>query len=121
MSDPLRRRVMVRVQRPLIGDDLAALCREVAAQVELGGATTVHCDAGRLTARDRAIVELVARVALVARRHGATLVMIDPPDHLVMVLDLTGLRDLVEVRRFRGRDVAAGRRRGTTSRSRGRS
>ena len=59
MSDPLTRRVLVRLRRPLTSDELGALCRDVAEQVRMGGARRVHCDAGRLSDGDRAVVELV--------------------------------------------------------------
>jgi anti-anti-sigma regulatory factor len=121
VSDPLKRRVLVRLQRPLTGDELAALCRDAAAHVQLGDAHTLHCDLGRVTAPDRAIVDVVARLALVARRHGAALVLLDPPEELRDVLHLTGLDQLVEVRRFRGRDEPAGRTGERASRYRGRS
>jgi ABC-type transporter Mla MlaB component len=121
VSDPLKRRVLVRLQRPLTGDELAALCSDAMTHVQLGDAHTVHCDLGRVTAPDRAIVDVVARLALVARRHGAALVLLDPPADLGDVLDLSGLAHLLEVRRFRGRDGAAGRTPETASRYRGRS
>ncbi len=121
MSDPLTRRVLVRLRRPLTSDELGALCRDVAEQVRMGGARRVHCDAGRLSDGDRAVVELVARLALVARRHGAELVVLDPPPDLRDVLDLFGLSDQMSLQQFRGRDAVATRTPGRASRYRGRS
>ena len=58
----------------------------------------IDCDMGWLRRADFAVVDLVARLLLAARRGDCTLRLMNPPDGLVELLSLSGLDELTDLR-----------------------
>jgi hypothetical protein len=75
--------------------DVPALCAELAQQLRATAAQVVVCDTRALPA-DLASVELLARLALTARRGGARLQLRGGGGDLAPLLGLVGLDDVLE-------------------------
>lgn len=71
--------------------ELPRLCGEVRALLETTGASVVVCDVGGLGPPGLAVVELLARLELTARRAGGRIRLRDPGPALQALLGLTGL------------------------------
>jgi hypothetical protein len=121
VPDPLRTRYVVRLQSPVGRDEIPTLCRAAESRLAFAPIQVVHCDVAGLTMPEPAALDAVARLALVAGRHGATVVLLDPAPHLRDVVELAGLSEVVTMRRFRDRVEGGDRRSGRGSRYRGRS
>lgn len=81
--------------------DVPGLCAELEALLTVPGTTVVDCHVGGVTDPDLALVEAVARLALVARRAGGVvpggvvLRLRDAPDGLRSLLALVGLSEVL--------------------------
>jgi anti-anti-sigma regulatory factor len=71
--------------------ELSRLCDEVRALLETTGSPVVVCDVGGLGPPGLAVVELLARLELTARRAGGRIRLRDPGQALQALLHLTGL------------------------------
>ncbi|MEV5316452.1 STAS domain-containing protein [Streptomyces sp. NPDC052687] len=81
---------------PVTRDEVRGLCEDVRALLEGGGASVVVCDIGGLGPPGLAVVDLLARLQLAARRAGGHIRLRDPDPALPALLDLVGLRFEVE-------------------------
>ncbi|MFI8243241.1 STAS domain-containing protein [Streptomyces sp. NPDC085866] len=77
---------------PVTRDEVAGLCDDVRALLEVTGAGVVVCDVGGLGPPGLAVVDLLARLELAARRAGGRIRLRDPDPALRALLDLVGLR-----------------------------
>ncbi|AWL40251.1 MULTISPECIES: STAS domain-containing protein [Streptomyces] len=76
--------------------DVPGLCAELEALLTVPGTTVVDCDVGGVTDPDLALVEAVARLALVARRAGGVVLRLrDAPAGLRSLLALVGLAEVL--------------------------
>ncbi|MER6071078.1 STAS domain-containing protein [Streptomyces sp. NPDC001817] len=80
---------------PVTRDEVAGLCARVRVLLA-GGARLVVCDVGGLGPPGLAVVDLLARLELAARRAGGRIRLRDPDPALPALLDLVGLRFQVE-------------------------
>ena len=76
---------------PVARDEVAGLCEQVRGLLEATGARAVVCDVGGLGPPGLAAVDLLARLALAARRAGGRIRLRDPDPALPALLDLVGL------------------------------
>ncbi|MFB7505425.1 STAS domain-containing protein [Streptomyces broussonetiae] len=77
---------------PVRRDEVAGLCAAVRALLEGGGRErVVVCDVGGLGPPGLAVVDLLARLELTARRAGGRIRLRDPDPALGALLDLAGL------------------------------
>ncbi|WP_191871769.1 STAS domain-containing protein [Streptomyces filipinensis] len=81
---------------PVTRDEVAGLCAQVRELLAGGGARVVVCDLGGLGPPGLAVVDLLARLALTARRAGGRIRLRDPDPALPALLDLVGLRFQME-------------------------
>lgn len=81
---------------PVTRDEVAGLCDDVRALLEVTGAGAVVCDVGGLGPPGLAAVDLLARLELAARRAGGRIRLRGPDPALRALLDLVGLRFQVE-------------------------
>lgn len=81
---------------PVTRDEVAGLCDDVRALLEVTGAGVVVCDVGGLGPPGLGAVDLLARLELAARRAGGRIRLRDPDPSLHALLDLVGLRFQVE-------------------------
>ncbi|MFG3658283.1 STAS domain-containing protein [Streptomyces sp. NPDC047706] len=81
---------------PVTRDEVTGLCDDVRALLEDTGAPVVVCDVAGLGPPGLGTVDLLARLALTARRAGSGLRLRDPHPALHALLDLVGLRFEVE-------------------------
>ncbi|MFI9612961.1 STAS domain-containing protein [Streptomyces sp. NPDC052023] len=81
---------------PVTRDEVTGLCDDVQALLEDTGAPVVVCDVGGLGPPGLATVDLLARLALTAKRAGSGIRLRDPDPALHSLLDLVGLRFEVE-------------------------
>ncbi|RPK59479.1 hypothetical protein EES43_18460 [Streptomyces sp. ADI96-02] len=92
------------------GSDLCAELESLLAGPKgaaLAPGAAVECDVGGVLGPDLALVEVLARLALVARRNGRTLRLRRAPPGLRALLDLVGLADAVGLTDAAGPDTAA--------------
>ncbi|MFV0134018.1 STAS domain-containing protein [Streptomyces sp. HMX87] len=76
--------------------ELPRLCAEVRALLEETGAGVVVCDVGGLGPPGLAVVDLLARLELSARRAGGRIRLREPDPALHALLELVGLRFQME-------------------------
>ncbi|MGV4982536.1 STAS domain-containing protein [Streptomyces sp. NPDC001709] len=81
---------------PVTRDEVAGLCDQVRVLLAGSGGRVVVCDAGGLGPPGLAVVDLLARLELAARRAGGRILLRDPDPALLALLDLVGLRFQVE-------------------------
>ena len=81
---------------PATRDAVEGLCDDVRALLRATGAGVVVCDPGGLGPPTLAVVDLLARLELAARRAGGRIRLRDPGPALHVLLDLVGLRFQVE-------------------------
>nr|WP_202516306.1 MULTISPECIES: STAS domain-containing protein [unclassified Streptomyces] len=81
---------------PVRRDEVAGLCADLRALLEPGRPGVVVCDVGGLGPPGLAVVDLLARLELTARRAGGRIRLRDPDPALHALLDLVGLRFQVE-------------------------
>ncbi|MBQ1094638.1 STAS domain-containing protein [Streptomyces sp. b94] len=77
---------------PVSRGETGRLCDEVRALLETTPAGVVVCDVGGLGPPGLAVVDLLARLELTARRAGGRIRLRDPDPALHGLLDLVGLR-----------------------------
>ncbi|MGW3207265.1 STAS domain-containing protein [Streptomyces sp. NPDC001135] len=77
---------------PVARDEVAGLCAQVQELLTVGRARVVVCDVGGLGPPGLAVVDLLARLELAARRAGGRIRLRDPDPALPALLDLVGLR-----------------------------
>ncbi|MFI1185501.1 STAS domain-containing protein [Streptomyces californicus] len=96
-ENPIALTVTGRVSRAVVPDLCARLERALAAArgAAPGPGAVADCDVGGVVRPDLALVDAVARLALVARRSGYTLRLRRVPPELRALLDLVGLADVV--------------------------
>ncbi|GGU82898.1 hypothetical protein GCM10010260_14500 [Streptomyces filipinensis] len=87
---------MLVLPGPVTRDEVAGLCAQVRELLAGGGARVVVCDLGGLGPPGLAVVDLLARLALTARRAGGRIRLRDPDPALPALLDLVGLRFQME-------------------------
>ncbi|GGW30996.1 hypothetical protein GCM10010503_03270 [Streptomyces lucensis JCM 4490] len=87
---------MLVLPGPVARDQVAALCDAVRTLLEGSGAGIVVCDAAGLGPPGLGAVDLLARLALTARRAGGRIRLRDPDPALPSLLGLVGLRFEVE-------------------------
>ncbi|MEU5677677.1 MULTISPECIES: STAS domain-containing protein [Streptomyces] len=80
------------LQGPVSRGETPRLCDEVRALMESTRAGVVVCDVGGLGPPGLAVVDLLARLQLTARRAGGRIRLRDPDPALHALLDLVGLR-----------------------------
>ncbi|MBY8841676.1 STAS domain-containing protein [Streptomyces sp. SP2-10] len=81
---------------PVRPDEVAGWCADVRALLEDGGTGVVVCDVGGLGPPGLAVVDLLARLELTARRAGGRIRLRDADPALHALLGLVGLRFQVE-------------------------
>ncbi|MEU9476308.1 STAS domain-containing protein [Streptomyces sp. NPDC048191] len=81
---------------PVTRAEVAALCARVRMLLAGSGTRVVVCDVGGLGPPGLAVVDLLARLELTARRAGGRIRLRDPDPALHALLDLVGLRFQVE-------------------------
>lgn len=77
---------------PVTRDEVPRLCDDVRAQLEATGAGVVVCDVAGLGPPGLAVVDVLARLELTARRVGGRIRLRNPDPALRALLDLVGLR-----------------------------
>lgn len=87
---------MLVLPGPVARDEVTGLCDDVRALLEVTGAGVVVCDVGGLGPPGLAVVDLLARLELAARRAGGRIRLRDPDPALHALLDLVGLRFQLE-------------------------
>lgn len=81
---------------PVTRAEAAGLCAQVQELLAAGAARVVVCDVGGLGPPGLAVVDLLARLELAARRAGGRIRLRDPDPALPALLDLVGLRFQME-------------------------
>ncbi|MFJ4472251.1 STAS domain-containing protein [Streptomyces sp. NPDC089424] len=81
---------------PVTRDEVTGLCDDVRALLENTRAPVVVCDVAGIGPPGLATVDLLARLALTAKRAGSGIRLRDPDPALHALLDLVGLRFEVE-------------------------
>ncbi|WNM29802.1 STAS domain-containing protein [Streptomyces sp. Li-HN-5-11] len=81
---------------PVARDEVLKLCEQARGLLEATDAEVVVCDVGRLGPPGLGAVDLLARLALAARRAGGRIRLRDPDPALHALLDLVGLAFEVE-------------------------
>ncbi|MFF4487070.1 STAS domain-containing protein [Streptomyces sp. NPDC001544] len=81
---------------PVTGGDVPGLCDDLRALLDATGGRVVVCDVAGLGPPGLGVVDLLARLALTARRAGGRIRLRDPTPALRALLDLVGLRFQVE-------------------------
>ncbi|MEU2053541.1 STAS domain-containing protein [Streptomyces bungoensis] len=76
---------------PVTRDEVTELCDALRALLADGGRRVVVCDVGGLGPPGLGAVDLLARLALTARRAGGRILLRDPDPALPALLDLVGL------------------------------
>ncbi|MGW2639541.1 STAS domain-containing protein [Streptomyces sp. NPDC001348] len=92
---------------PVTRTDVPGLCDDLRALLDATGGGVVVCDVAGLGPPGLAVVDLLARLALTARRAGGRIRLRDPTPALHALLDLVGLRFQVE-RQVEEREPALG-------------
>ncbi|GHE13058.1 hypothetical protein GCM10010339_78740 [Streptomyces alanosinicus] len=87
---------MLTLPGPVARDEVAGLCDQVRGLLAGGGGSVVVCDVGGLGPPGLAVVDLLARLELTARRAGGRIRLRDPDPALHALLGLVGLRFQVE-------------------------
>ncbi|GAA3129987.1 STAS domain-containing protein [Streptomyces echinatus] len=81
---------------PVRRDEVPGFCAELRALLKGGGTGVVVCDVGGLGPPGLAVVDLLARLELTARRAGGRIRLRDADPALHALLDLVGLRFQME-------------------------
>jgi anti-anti-sigma regulatory factor len=92
--EPPGTRVLV-VAAPLRPADVAGLCERMARLAASPGTGPIVCNVGALERADVLAVHALARLQLVARRHGTRIVLRDPAPGLRELLAFAGLDGVV--------------------------
>jgi hypothetical protein len=86
--------VACAIRGPLVRADLPGLCRRASRLLDRSSAGELVCDVGGISA-DAVAVEALARLQLVARRHGCHTRLQDASAELLALRDFMGLREIV--------------------------
>lgn len=87
--------ILLALRGPITAADVPQLCDQLAARLRDSDATDAVCDVGALGRPTVATVNALARLQLVARRHGCRIRLRGAGPELLLLLDLVGLRDVV--------------------------
>jgi ABC-type transporter Mla MlaB component len=83
--------VVLVLSGPLALGSVGELCEAARLLLETTGAGVLTCDVGAIGRPDAGTVDVLARVALTARRLGRSIHLLDPCPQLQALLALTGL------------------------------
>lgn len=95
MPAPAGSQVAFSIHGPIVRADLPGLCERVGGQLAASRATVAVCDVGCVAQVDAVTVDALARLAVVARRHGAALHLVNVPAPLRELIDLVGLGEVL--------------------------
>jgi ABC-type transporter Mla MlaB component len=96
MAAPAQHSVACAIRGPLMRRDLPGLCRRVATLLERSGAKELVCDVSHIEA-DAVAVEALARLQLVALRHGCHARLGPASKELLALRDFMGLREVLRL------------------------
>lgn len=91
--------VALRLRAPLTRADLPGLCARVRGVVCCSCGETIVCDVGELADADAVTVDALARIAVIARRHGRQLAVRGASPALCELVALMGLADVLALER----------------------
>jgi anti-anti-sigma regulatory factor len=94
-SAPEQGTIDVIVSGPIPPAEMRRLCDRIHATLERGDATVVVCDVGPVVAADAAVVDVIARLQLTARRLGCEVRVRHAHPRLRELLRLMGLSGVV--------------------------
>jgi ABC-type transporter Mla MlaB component len=107
MATPAPERIAFAMSGPIARGDLPGLCKRVCALVARTGADQALCDVTGVWP-DAVTVDALARLQLVARRHGCQVRLCHASNELLELLAFMGLRDVVpDDEAMRGQVVSA--------------
>jgi ABC-type transporter Mla MlaB component len=89
--------VILVVAAPLHHREVPALCSRTERLLRNGDITLVTCDVAAIDTPDLASLDAVARLALTARRVGATIQFVNACPGLSELIDQAGLTDVVRL------------------------
>jgi ABC-type transporter Mla MlaB component len=92
--------VAFAVRGPISRADLPGLCERICASLAESGATLALCDVHSVEP-DAVTVDALARLQLVARRHGCQVLLRHASSELLDLIAFMGLRDVVPESRLR--------------------
>lgn len=86
--------VSLSLRAPLQRAELAGLLEQASALLERGGVRLLRCDVTGVVA-DPLAVDVLARLALAARRRGSSLCISGASEQLLELIELSGLSELL--------------------------
>ncbi|WP_330173955.1 STAS domain-containing protein [Streptomyces sp. NBC_01498] len=87
--------ILVGLRGPVTAADVPQLCDQLAARLRDSGATDAVCDVAALGRPTAVTVDALARLHLVARRHGCRMRLRGACPELLLLLNLTGLTEVL--------------------------
>lgn len=87
--------ILLALRGPITAADVPQLCDQLAARLRDSDATDAVCEVGALGRPTVVTVNALARLQLVARRHGCRIRLRGAGPELLMLLELVGLTDIV--------------------------
>ena len=94
-TQPARsRNVVVTIGDPVTPDQVDGMCAGLRGVMSACDAERVVCDVARIRRPDVATVDLLARLALIARRQGLQMALAGVPVDLSVLLALAGLNEV---------------------------
>lgn len=94
-SPPSARTIVVAIGGHIERGDVAALCDRIVAVLETSDASTLICDVGCLVKPNAAVVDLLARLKVMARRLDREMRVTNSSRYLQELLELCGLSDVL--------------------------
>jgi anti-anti-sigma regulatory factor len=94
-SPPSARTIVVAIGGHIERGDVAALCDRIVAVLETSDASTLICDVGCLTKPNAAVVDVLARLQVMARRLDREMRVTNSSRYLQELLELCGLSDVL--------------------------
>jgi anti-anti-sigma factor len=94
-SPPSARTIVVAIGGHIERGDVPALCDRIVAVLEASDASTLMCDLGCLTMPNAAVVDVLARLQVMARRLDRQMRVTNSSKHLQELLELCGLSDVL--------------------------
>ena len=94
---PEPRTAVLEIGGPIAPADFAGLCARGRTALRGDGAARLACDVAAVRRPDAATIDCLARLALVARREGATFTLLRPTPALRELVALVGLCDVLGV------------------------
>ncbi len=98
-ATPASRRLVVPVPAVVEPGDAPGLCRDVSRQLEAGGVEAVVCDAESAARGSLGTIDLLARLALLARRAGCRLELEHNSPELDALVRFVGLEEALPLSR----------------------